>query len=65
MLSQNVGKYMGWASTILAVIGFFVWSIPLGLIAMVLSLIGLASPERGINWTALALGAIAVILGIL
>lgn len=65
-LSDNIGTIIGWSAVVLSIIGFFIWSIPLGAIAMVLSVIGLlASEVKGLNWTALALSAIAIILGIL
>lgn len=63
--SSKVGKIIGWAAMALSLIGFFIWGIPLGLVAIVLGLVGLATPEKGLNWTAIAFGAIAMIIGII
>lgn len=63
--STKTGKAIGWAAMAIALIGFFIWQIPLGIIAIVLGLIGLATPEKGLNWTAIAFGAIAMIIGII
>lgn len=63
--SNKVGKIIGWTAMALALIGFFLWQIPLGIVAIVLGLIGLATPEKGLNWTAIAFGAIAMIIGII
>ncbi|MFO8069155.1 MAG: C4-dicarboxylate ABC transporter [Alkalibacterium sp.] len=65
LASSNVGKLLGWTAMALALIGFFLWQIPLGVIAIVLGLIGLTTPEKGLNWTAIAFGAIAMIIGII
>lgn len=66
MNSDNMGKIIGWLAMALALIGFFVWNLALGLIAMVLGVIGVvATPEKGLNWTAIAFGAIAMIIGII
>ncbi|PRY80986.1 C4-dicarboxylate ABC transporter [Alkalibacterium olivapovliticus] len=65
MGSDRVGKLIGWVAMALALIGFFLWNIPLGLAAIALGGIGLASPEKGLNWTAIAFGAIAMIIGII
>jgi len=63
--STKVGKIIGWTAMALALIGFFLWQIPLGIVAIALGLIGLATPEKGLNWTAIAFGAIAMIIGII
>ncbi|WP_423190134.1 C4-dicarboxylate ABC transporter [Alkalibacterium sp. f15] len=63
--SSKVGKLIGWTAMALALIGFFLWQLPLGIIAIVLGLVGLATPEKGLNWTAIAFGAIAMIIGII
>ncbi|MER2064149.1 MAG: C4-dicarboxylate ABC transporter [Alkalibacterium sp.] len=63
--STKVGKIIGWIAMAISLIGFFAWGIPLGIAAIILGLIGLASPEKGLNWTAIAFGAIAIIVGIL
>ncbi|GAA0363574.1 hypothetical protein GCM10008932_15050 [Alkalibacterium iburiense] len=66
MNSDNMGKIIGWLAMALALIGFFIWNIPLGLIAMILGVIGVvATSEKGLNWTAIAFGAIAMIIGII
>lgn len=65
MMTAQIGKIIGWIAIALSVIGFIIWSIPLGIVSMILGAIGLISPEKGINWTAIALGAIAVIIGII
>jgi hypothetical protein len=65
MMSDQVGKVIGWIAMALSVIGFVVWHVPLGIAAMILGAIGLASTQKGINWTAVAFGAIAVIIGII
>lgn len=63
--SSKVGKIIGWTAMVLSLIGFFIWQIPLGIVAIVLGLVGLATPEKGLNWTAIAFGAIAMIIGII
>lgn len=66
MNTDQMGKVIGWLAMALALIGFFVWNIPLGLIAMILGVVGVvATPEKGLNWTAIAFGAIAMIIGII
>lgn len=65
MNSDKIGKIIGWAAMALALIGFFIWNIPLGLTAIILGTIGLATSEKGLNWTAIAFGAIAMIIGII
>lgn len=66
MGSDKVGKLIGWSAMALALIGFFIWNIPLGLAAIALGVIGvLASSEKGLSWTAIAFGAIAMIIGII
>lgn len=64
-MSDQVGKVIGWVALALSLIGFIVWNVPLGIIAMILGAIGLASTQKGLNWTAIAFGAIAVIIGII
>lgn len=63
--SDQIGKLIGWTAMALALIGFFIWNIPLGIAAIILGGIGLLSPEKGLNWTAIAFGAIAMIIGII
>lgn len=66
MNSDKTGKIIGWLAMALALVGFFVWNIPLGLVAMILGVVGVvATPEKGLNWTAIAFGAIAMIIGII
>lgn len=66
MLSEQQGRYMAYAAFALAIIGFFIWGIPLGLIAMAISALGVYKSEtKGLNWNALALSAITVIIGII
>lgn len=63
---MQTGKIIGWVAIVLALIGFFAWSILLGFIALVLGIIGVVTtPEKGLNWTAIAFGAIAMIIGII
>ncbi|MFC6464019.1 C4-dicarboxylate ABC transporter [Marinilactibacillus sp. GCM10026970] len=64
-MSASIGNTIGWTATALSFIGFFIWNIPLGIIAMLLGLAGLMSDQKGVNWTAIGLGAIAVIIGII
>lgn len=63
--SDEMGKLIGWTAMAIALVGFFVWNIPLGVVAIILGALGLASPEKGLNWTAIAFGAIAMIIGII
>lgn len=65
MGSDRLGKLIGWTAMALALIGFFVWNIPLGIVAMILGALGLLTPEKGLNWTAIAFGSIAMIIGII
>lgn len=66
MLSEQQGRYLAYAAFALAIIGLFVWGIPLGLIAMAISAFGVYKSEtKGLNWNALALSAITVIIGII
>ncbi len=49
---------------ILAVIAFFWWKVPLSIIAMVLSIVGLFSEHKAVNGVALAIAIIALIVAI-
>jgi hypothetical protein len=62
-MSNTVGKWLGWLGVIIGVIGFFWAQITLGIIAGVLGLIGLASPEKTLSWMAVGAGVIALIIG--
>lgn len=66
MLSEQQGKYLAYAAFAIAIIGLFTWTIPLGLVAMAVSAFGVYKSEtKGLNWNALALSAIIVIIGII
>lgn len=63
MLSEQQGKYIAYLSFTLSIVGFFVFGKILGLIAMAISVFGLLKSEnKTMNWNALTLGAIAVII---
>ena len=63
MLSEQQGKYIAYLSFALSIVGFFVFEKILGLIAMAISVLGLLKSEnKTMNWNALTLGAIAVII---
>lgn len=71
MLSEAQGRYIAYAAIALSIIGLLMFGfssirIGLGLVAMALSAFGLLKSEtEGLNWNALAIGSITVILGIL
>ena len=66
MLTDQQGKYIGYLAIALSIIGFFIWGIPLGIIAMILSVIGVwQSDIKGLNWNSLALGSICVIIALI
>ncbi|EKU93603.1 Uncharacterised protein [Alloiococcus otitis] len=66
MLTDQQGKYIGYLAIALSIIGFFIWGIPLGIIAMILSAIGVwQSDIKGLNWNSLALGSICVIIALI
>lgn len=66
MLSDKQARYIAYLAIALSVVGFFRFGIPLGLVAMALSTFGLLKSDiKGLNWNALALGAVAVIIGII
>lgn len=63
MLSEQQGKYIAYLSFALSIVGFFVFGKILGLIAMAISVLGLLKSEnKTMNWNALTLDAIAVII---
>ncbi|HLQ74679.1 MAG TPA: hypothetical protein VK107_01420 [Alloiococcus sp.] len=63
MLSEQQGKYIAYLSFALSIVGFFIFGKILGLIAIAISVFGLLKTEnKTMNWNALTLGAIAVII---
>lgn len=66
MLSEQQGKYIAYLSFALSIVGFFVFGKILGLIAMAISVLGLLKSEnKTMNWNALTLSAIAVIIALI
>ncbi|SDI64416.1 C4-dicarboxylate ABC transporter [Natribacillus halophilus] len=61
-MNETSGQWLGWIGIIAAVIGFFWAPIFLGIVAIVLGLITLATPQKGLAWIAIALGAITLII---
>lgn len=63
MLSEQQGRYIAYVSIAISIIGFFFYGKILGTIAMAISVYGLLKSEnKTMNWNALTLGAIAVIV---
>lgn len=63
MLSEQQGRYIAYVSIAISIIGFFFYGKILGTIAMAISVYGLLKSEnKTMNWNALTLGAIAVII---
>ncbi|MZQ86245.1 C4-dicarboxylate ABC transporter [Paenibacillus sp. 5J-6] len=58
----TTGKWLGWIGIILAVIGFFYAPVWMGSFAVVLGLICLATPKKGLAWWSVALGVMAFII---
>lgn len=63
-MSDDAGNWLGWLAIIIGVIGFFWQPIWMGIISIVLAAIGLASPKKTLNGWGLAVGIIALIIGI-
>ena len=59
--NDKTGKWLGWLAIIAAVIAFF-WQ-PTAM-SIVLGIIGLFSPQRTLNGIAVAIGVIALIVGL-
>lgn len=58
--------WLGILGIALAVLGFFWLPMPLGFFAIVLGILGLSnSPYKVINWIAIVLGTIILVLGII
>lgn len=65
-MSNQAGNTIANLAIIIAIIGFFFLNIILGSIATFLGLIGLlASPSKQLNWIAIGLGLVAVIIGLI
>lgn len=63
MLSEQQGRYIAYVSIAISIIGFFFYGKILGTISMAISVYGLLKSEnKTMNWNALTLGAIAVIV---
>ncbi|HEX6922678.1 MAG TPA: hypothetical protein VF149_02550 [Bacillales bacterium] len=63
---MRTGRH-AWLSIIgivVAIIGFFVAPVPLGIIGAVLGVIGLWGPARDWAWAAIIVGLIVLILGL-
>lgn len=62
-MDESKGKMMAIIGIVVAIIGFFFWQILLGAVAIVLGILALGSPQKGLGWAAIVLGAIACIIG--
>lgn len=62
---KSRGLWLGLLAIALAVLGFFWLPMPLGFFAIVLGIYGLRSPYKVINWIAIVLGTIILVLGII
>jgi len=61
-MSKMAGLWIGWLGVIVAVVGFFFVPYWLGVIAIFLGLIVLASPQKALGWSSLVLGIIAILI---
>ncbi|MBC8588517.1 hypothetical protein [Paratissierella segnis] len=62
--NDKTGKWLGWLAIIAAVIAFFWQPTAMSIIGIVLGIIGLFSPQRTLNGIAVAIGVIALIVGL-
>ncbi|MDQ0199776.1 hypothetical protein [Neobacillus ginsengisoli] len=63
-MSDMTGKLLGWLGIVVGVVGFFFAPIWLGIIAVVLGLISLASPQKVLAWLAIIIGVIVLLIQI-
>ncbi|MBO7743476.1 hypothetical protein I8J29_04675 [Paenibacillus sp. MWE-103] len=61
-MNEMVGKWLSWIGIVAAVIGFFYASVWMGGIAVILGLVGLATPIKKLAWLSIGLGIIAFII---
>ncbi|MDQ0875909.1 hypothetical protein QFZ77_004568 [Paenibacillus sp. V4I3] len=61
-MNEMTGKWLGWIGIVLAIIGFFYAPIWMGSIAVILGLICLATPKKGLAWWSIGLGVMALII---
>ncbi|QDI90722.1 C4-dicarboxylate ABC transporter [Salicibibacter halophilus] len=61
-MNETTGQWLGWIGIIAAVIGFFAAPIFWGIVAVVLGLIALATPQKALAWIAIGLGAVSLII---
>jgi hypothetical protein len=61
-MNEVTGNVLGWLGIIAAVVGFFYAPIWLGIAAVVLGLVTLASPQKALAWVAVVLGVITLII---
>lgn len=52
-MSNTTGQWLGWIGILVGIIAFFWQPVWMGVAAVVLGIIGLFSPQKGLNWTAI------------
>ena len=60
-MNKTTGSWVGWIGILLGAISFFWQPLQIGIAAVVLGIIGLTSPSKGVNWGAIIIGAISLI----
>lgn len=61
-MTDAAGKVLGWIGIVIGVIGFFFAHIWLGIIALVLGLVTLASPQKSLGWIGIVIGIIVLLV---
>ncbi|WP_162890735.1 C4-dicarboxylate ABC transporter [Suicoccus acidiformans] len=61
-ISNQAGQWLVWIGIICAVVAFFWQPVWMSVIAIVLGMIGLFSGQKNLNWAAIIIGVIALIV---
>lgn len=64
-MNKRTGNWLGWIGIIAAIIGFLFEPFWFSGAAVLLGLIGLASPKKPLNWTSITLGVAAILFGMI
>ncbi|NLJ75529.1 MAG: C4-dicarboxylate ABC transporter [Firmicutes bacterium] len=63
-INETTGTWLGWIGIIAGLIGFAWQPIFMPIVALVLGIITIQSPKRTIGWISVAVGAVALIVGL-
>lgn len=61
-ISNTTGKWLGWIGIAFGAIAFFWQPLWMSIISIICAVVGLFSEEKTLNWIALAVGVIALIV---